>query len=92
MTDLIPNFPGDRAVQPFRGRDERHGSQAQVFHRLRGHPRRHARQVARYPEKTGQQKVAHLYNLVCQSYFRKIIFQMLSNLLSFRFHKDLRNE
>ena len=36
------------------GRAERHGSEAQVFHRLRRHPRRHAGQVAGHSEETGQ--------------------------------------
>ena len=40
-------------MQPVRGGDERHGSQAQVLRRLRRHPRRHARQVAGHSEKTG---------------------------------------
>lgn len=42
-------------MQLVRGRFERHGAEAQVFHRLRRHPRRHARQVARYSEETGKE-------------------------------------
>ena len=61
-------------MQPFRGGDERHGPQAQVLRRLRRHPRRHARQVAGHPEKTGQQNMVTVMLFILFSPLLVMIF------------------
>ena len=52
-------------MQPFCGCDERHGAQAQVLRRLRGHPRRHAGQVARHSEEAGREEGRIVTGHIC---------------------------